>query len=57
MGSAAKTELLEIIRAVHLGRKRIAQVGAARLAEYLRNEELTAREKRSSFSQIFASAR
>jgi DNA-binding NarL/FixJ family response regulator len=42
--NAGETELLEIIRSVHLGRRRIPQEVAARLAEYLGNEDLTPRE-------------
>ncbi len=42
--SASKNELLEIIRSVHRGRKRIPPDVAARLAEHLRREDLTARE-------------
>jgi DNA-binding NarL/FixJ family response regulator len=42
--NAGETELLEIIRSVHLGRKRIPQEVAVRLAEYLGNEDLTPRE-------------
>jgi DNA-binding NarL/FixJ family response regulator len=42
--SAPKNELLEVIRAVHAGRRRIPPEVAARLAEHLGEEDLTARE-------------
>jgi len=42
--SMPKNELLEIIRAVHRGRKQIPAEVAARVAEYLGEEDLTPRE-------------
>jgi DNA-binding NarL/FixJ family response regulator len=42
--SAPKNELLDVIRAVHAGRRHIPPEVAARLAEHLGEEELTARE-------------
>jgi len=42
--SMPKNELLEIIRAVHRGRKRIPAEVAARVAEHLGEQELTPRE-------------
>jgi DNA-binding NarL/FixJ family response regulator len=42
--SAPKNELLDVIRAVHAGRRHIPPEVAARLAEHLGEEDLTARE-------------
>jgi DNA-binding NarL/FixJ family response regulator len=42
--STPKNELLEIIRSIYRGRKRIPSDVAARLAEHLGNEDLTGRE-------------
>jgi DNA-binding NarL/FixJ family response regulator len=42
--SIPKNELLEVIRSVHTGKRRIPPEVAARLAEHLGQEELTARE-------------
>lgn len=39
-----KKELLEIIRSVHAGRRRIPEEVAARMAEHMGEEDLTARE-------------
>ena len=43
--SMPKNELLAVIRAVHTGKRRIPPEVAARLAEHLGDEDLTAREK------------
>jgi DNA-binding NarL/FixJ family response regulator len=42
--SMPKNELLEVIRAVHLGRRHVPPEVAARLAEHLGEDNLTARE-------------
>jgi DNA-binding NarL/FixJ family response regulator len=42
--SAPKNELLDVIRSVHAGRRHIPPEVAARLAEHLGEEDLTARE-------------
>jgi DNA-binding NarL/FixJ family response regulator len=42
--SAPKNELLDVIRAVHAGRRHVPPEVAARLAEHLGEEDLTARE-------------
>lgn len=42
--SAPKNELLDVIRAVHAGRRHIPPEVAARLAEHLGEEDLTSRE-------------
>jgi DNA-binding NarL/FixJ family response regulator len=42
--SMPKNELLEVVRAVHAGRRHIPPEVAARLAEHLGEEDLTARE-------------
>lgn len=42
--SMPKNELLEVIRAVHAGRKHVSPEVAARLVEHLGEEDLTARE-------------
>jgi DNA-binding NarL/FixJ family response regulator len=42
--SMPKTELLEVVRVVHAGRRHVPAEVAARLAEHLGDEDLTARE-------------
>jgi two-component system NarL family response regulator len=42
--SAPREELIETIRAIHLGERRISPAIGARLAEHARHDELTARE-------------
>lgn len=42
--SMPKTELLEVVRVVHAGRRHVPADVAARLAEHLGDEDLTARE-------------
>ncbi|HEV7398249.1 MAG TPA: response regulator transcription factor [Pyrinomonadaceae bacterium] len=42
--SMPKDELLEVIRSVHAGRRRVSPEVAARIAEHLGEEELTTRE-------------